>query len=48
MANFFYEQSEGMAKGSPLGPLMVKTFMCSLEEQLKLRDKFTIILQVLS
>ena len=25
--------------GSPLGPLMVKTFMCSLEEQLKLRDK---------
>ena len=27
--------------GSPLGPLMVKTFMCSLEEQLKLRDKLS-------
>ena len=25
--------------GSPLGPLMANTFMCSLEEQLKLRDK---------
>jgi len=25
--------------GSPLGPIMANTFMCSLEEQLKLRDK---------
>ena len=25
--------------GSPLGPLMANTFMCSLEEQVKLRDK---------
>ena len=25
--------------GSPLGPLMANTFMCSLEEQLKLRNK---------
>ena len=25
--------------GSRLGPLMANTFMCSLEEQLKLRDK---------
>jgi len=25
--------------GSPLGPLVANTFMCSLEEQLKLRDK---------
>ena len=25
--------------GSPLGPLMPNTFMCSLQEQLKLRDK---------
>ena len=25
--------------GSPFGPLMANTFMCSLEEQLKLRDK---------
>ena len=34
-----YEQSEGVAMGFPLGPLMANTFMCSLEEQLKLRDK---------
>ena len=34
-----YEQSEGVAMGSPLGPLMANTFMCSLDEQLKLRDK---------
>ena len=25
--------------GSPLGPLMANTFMCSLEEQLKLPNK---------
>ena len=25
--------------GSPLGPLMANTFMCSVEEKLKLRDK---------
>ena len=25
--------------GSPLGPIMANTFMCSLEEQLKLREK---------
>ena len=25
--------------GSPLGPLMANTFMCSLEEQVKLRGK---------
>ena len=30
---------EGVAMGSPLGPLMANTFMCNLEEQLKLRDK---------
>ena len=34
-----YEQSEGVAMGSPLGPLMANTFMCSLEEQLKLQNK---------
>ena len=34
-----YEQSEGVAMGSPLGPLMANTFMCSLEEQLKLRGE---------
>ena len=36
-----YEQSEGVAMGSPFGPLMANTFMCSLEEQLKLRDKLS-------
>ena len=35
------QQSEGVAMGSPLDPLMANTFMCSLEEQLKLRDKLT-------
>ncbi|XP_068680280.1 uncharacterized protein [Montipora foliosa] len=34
-----YEQSEGVAMGSPLGRLMANTFMCSLEEQLKLQNK---------
>ena len=34
-----YEQAEGVAMGSPLGPLMANTFMCSLEEQLKLQNK---------
>ena len=34
-----YEQSEGVAMGSPLSLLMVNTFMCSLEEQLELRDQ---------
>ena len=34
-----YEQSESVAMGSPLGSLMANTFMCSLQEQLKLRYK---------
>ena len=34
-----YEQLEGVAMGSPLGPLLANTFMCSLEEQLKLQNK---------
>ena len=29
-----YEQVDGVAMGSPLGPLMANTFMCSLEEKL--------------
>ena len=28
-----YEQVDGVAMGSPLGPLMANTFMCSIEEQ---------------
>ena len=27
-----YEQVDGVAMGSPLGPLLAKTFMCSLEK----------------
>jgi hypothetical protein len=29
-----YEQTDGVAMGSPLGPLMANTFMCSIEEKL--------------
>ena len=29
-----YEQIDGVAMGSPLGPLMANTFMCSIEEKL--------------
>ena len=30
-----YEQVDGVAMGSPLGPLMANTFMCSIEEKLE-------------
>ena len=29
-----YEQIDGVAMGSPLGPLMANAFMCSIEENL--------------
>ena len=29
-----YEQFDGVAMGSPLGPLMANTFMCTVEEVL--------------
>ena len=29
-----YKQIDGVAMGSPLGPLMANTFMCSIEEKL--------------
>lgn len=29
-----YKQVEGMARGSPLGPLLANTFMCSIEAKL--------------
>ena len=32
--NDLYEQVDGVAMGSPLGPLRANTFMCSLEERL--------------
>ena len=34
-----YEQVEGVAMGSPLGPLLANTFMCSIEEKLEERNE---------
>ena len=33
-----YEQTDGVAMGSPLGPLMANVFMCHLEEKLTRDD----------
>ena len=34
-----YEQIDGVAMGSPLGPLMANVFMCSIEEKLESANK---------
>ena len=34
-----WKQVDGVAMGSPLGPLMPNTFMCSLEEKLACENK---------
>ena len=34
-----YEQTDGVAMGSPLGPLMANTFLCSIEEKLQDENK---------
>ena len=34
-----YEQVEGVAMGSPLGPLLANTFMCSIEEKLEEKNE---------
>ena len=34
-----YEQVEGVAMGSPLGPLLANTFLCSIEEHLEERSE---------
>ena len=34
-----YEQVDGVAMGSPLGPLMASAFMCHIEEQLTNQNK---------
>jgi len=34
-----YKQMDGVAMGSPLGPLMANTFMCSIEEKLAHENK---------
>ena len=34
-----YKQVDGVAMGSPLGPLVAKAFMCSVEEKLACEKK---------
>ena len=34
-----YEQTDGVAMGSPLGPLMANAFLCSIEEKLEHDNK---------
>ena len=34
-----YEQTDGVAMGSPLGPLLANVFMCSIEGSLKTQGK---------
>ena len=34
-----YEQVEGVAMGSPLGPLLANMFMCSIEEKLEEKNE---------
>ena len=34
-----YEQMKGVAMGSPLGPLLANTFMCSIEEKLEEKNE---------
>ena len=34
-----YEQVDGVAMGSPLGPLVANAFLCSIEEQLERENK---------
>ena len=37
-----YEQVDGVAMGSPLGPLMANAFMCEIEKQLEIENKLPI------
>ena len=34
-----FEQTDGIAMGSPLGPLLANVFMCSIEERLEQEGK---------
>jgi len=34
-----YEQVEGVAMGSPLGPLLANTFVCYIEEKLEEKNE---------
>ena len=34
-----YEQVDGVAMGSPLGPLMANAFLCSIEDKLERENK---------
>ena len=40
--NLYAEQVDGVAMGSPLGPLMANTFMCNIEEQLINQNKMPV------
>lgn len=35
-----YEQIDGVAMGSPLGPLMANTFMCSIEDRFRTKGNY--------
>ena len=37
-----YEQVDGVAMGSPLGPLMANAFMCNIEKQLEIENKMPV------
>ena len=41
-----YEQVEGVAVGSPLGPLLANTFMCSIEEKLEEKNELPLSVSV--
>ena len=36
-----YEQVDGVAMSSPLGPLMANAFMCNIEEKLRNQNKMS-------
>ena len=38
LGGILYEKVEGIAMGSPLGPLLPNTFMCTIEEKLEERN----------
>ena len=38
-----YEQVDGVAMGSPLGPLMASVFICKIEKQLEIENKLSIL-----